>query len=274
MKCRIPMKLSIFVVFLFVAQALDAQTVRVAKEPRPLYQRDLYLNELLQQALHAVDPKFNIEHIEVHPHQQRTLHMLDGKTLDIHSSMATDARASIAIAIRVPLFKGLIGQRVLVANEANAARLVNVTSLAELAQFEAVQGHDWPDTHILAANQLPVKPMSQYEAMFALTALGRVNYFPRSVIEVNDELSRYNNESVTLKVVDNLLLAYPAHYYFFVSNNKPELAKKLEQGLLKIKANGVFDSLFEQYFAADLATLKLEQRTALPLTNPYFSTVK
>ncbi|WP_256096784.1 hypothetical protein [Pseudoalteromonas luteoviolacea] len=62
------------IVFTSLGFADDSKpTIYVAKEQRPLYDRDLFLYELLQQALLAADYDVNIEHVKVHPHQQRTL---------------------------------------------------------------------------------------------------------------------------------------------------------------------------------------------------------
>ncbi|WP_249312887.1 hypothetical protein [Pseudoalteromonas ruthenica] len=114
------------------------QTVRVAQEMRPLYPRDYYLQALLQSALAISDKPYTISYV------------------DVHWSMTSPAREKLAIVVKVPLFKGLIGQRVLLSHPKLARVLSAVESVSQLRQFSAVQGHDWPDTNILAANNLPV----------------------------------------------------------------------------------------------------------------------
>ncbi|WP_239385531.1 transporter substrate-binding domain-containing protein [Pseudoalteromonas sp. CnMc7-15] len=244
------------------------QKVRVAQEMRPLYPRDYYLQALLQSALAISDKPYTISYVDVHPHQQRILYMLDGERVDVHWSMTSPAREKLAIAVKVPLFKGRIGQRVLLAHPKLARALSAVESVSQLRQFSAVQGHDWPDTNILAANNLPVKAVANYQTMFRLTAQQRVDYFPRSVIEVVDELQAH--QQMQLQIVDHVVLNYPSAFYFFVSKNRPELAAHLRQGLDVLIQRGEFDALFTRYFSANLETLSLASRRHIMLANPFY----
>ncbi|MBQ4848551.1 transporter substrate-binding domain-containing protein [Pseudoalteromonas sp. MMG013] len=243
-------------------------TLYVAKEQRVLYDRDLYLYELLDRALIAAQFDAKVEHIQVHPHQQRTLLALSRGEVDLHWSMTSPEREQLAIAIQVPLFKGFIGKRALLVNRAHLSRFEKIQTKAQLAKLTAVQGHDWPDTKILAFNDLPVRPMSKYQAMFAMVARGKVDYFPRSFIEVGSELAERQNDD--LVILPNLYLYYPSAFYFFVSKKKPEVANALKKGLALMQQNGEFDMLFEQYFAAKFNALPMQDARVITLRNPYF----
>ena len=126
--------------------------VNLAIEQRPLYKRDYYLHELLAAALRASNYQAEINEVLVHPHQQRTLLMLDEKQADVFWSMTSPEREHLAIAVKVPLFKGYIGKRALLTKRAFLPRFKDVKTKQDLAQFSAIQGHDWPDTKILAQN--------------------------------------------------------------------------------------------------------------------------
>ena len=82
---------------------------------------------------------------------------------------------------------------------------------------------------ILAHNELIVRPLASYEAMFSVTEKGLVDYFPRSFIEVGPELALPNNGDLT--IIPNLFISYPAAFYFFVSKEKPKLASAIEEGV-------------------------------------------
>lgn len=243
-------------------------TLHVAKEQRALYERDLYLYELLEKALIAAQFDVKIEHVNVHPHQQRTLLALSRGEVDLHWSMTSPEREQLATAIEVPLFKGFIGKRALLVKRDHLARFEKIQTRSELTKLTAVQGHDWPDTKILAFNDLPVRPMSKYQAMFAMVARGKVDYFPRSFIEVSSELAEQHSED--LAILPNLYLYYPSAFYFFVSKDKPEVAVALKKGLAIMQENGEFDVLFERYFAAKLNELPLTTARRITLQNPYF----
>jgi hypothetical protein len=56
--------------------------------------------------------------------------------------------------------------------------------------------------------------------------------------------------------------------YFFVANNNETLHKLLQDGLLAAIADGSFDALFYQYFAAAIAQANLKNRRIIELINP------
>jgi len=251
------------------SNAKAVEVLKVAKEPRKLYERDHYLYELLDKALAVAGVKYEYEHITVHPHQQRTLMALSSGKVDLHWSMTSPEREQIAIAIPIPLFKGYIGKRALMVKTDRLEQFSGVKTLQHLQGLTAVQGHDWPDTKILAFNNLPIKPLSNYQAMFKLLALGKVDYFPRSFIEANSEMAQHPSQFVLLP---NVYLEYPTAFYFFVNRAKPELAKELSEGLKKLQKSGEFDMLFEQYFSEDLNKLQAYRaKHVIKLKNPFYS---
>lgn len=248
--------------------------VNLAIEQRPLYKRDYYLHELLAAALRASNYQAEINEVLVHPHQQRTLLMLDEKQADVFWSMTSPEREHLAIAVKVPLFKGYIGKRALLTKRAFLPRFKDLKTKQDLAQFSAIQGHDWPDTKILAQNGLTVRPLANYQAMFSLVIRGRVDYFPRSFIEVISEMEQIKSDD--LAIVPDLYISYPTAFYFFVSNHKPELAEALLKGLKVMKSTGEFEQLFASYFAEDLAKLPFKEGEVIEvkLDNDYFQPQK
>ena len=59
-----------------------------------------------------------------------------------------------------------------------------VQSLPALRALRAGQGADWPDTDILKASGLPVEATMLYDDLFTKLIAGRIDYFPRSLLEV------------------------------------------------------------------------------------------
>ncbi len=255
---------------LFYCVTLTAQTINVAQEPRAQYKRDEYLSELLKQALHVAQYPVQLNHVIVHPHQQRALITLEDSNVDLYWSMTSPERETLAIAIKIPLYRGYIGKRALVTSRQLLPLFEKVTTIEQFKQLSAVQGHDWPDTKILAHNGLTVRPLANYDAMFSLTAKGQADYFPRSFIEVTSELKEIDNPE--LAIVPNLFISYPAAFYYFVSKEKPELADAIEKGLIKLEQTGEFKALFESYFLQDLESLPYAaaKTNELELVNPYF----
>ncbi|TMN32503.1 hypothetical protein CWB95_23650, partial [Pseudoalteromonas piscicida] len=85
-------------------------------------------------------------------------------------SMTIAALEQIAIPIKVHLYNGLIGKRVLIVHTYIYPAIKAIRSLTELKRFTAVQGHDWPDTKILSYNGLKVRPISDDQPMFNMIA--------------------------------------------------------------------------------------------------------
>lgn len=221
---------------------------------------------LLQRALEAAGQPATLEPTPELIPQNRALQELGaGRRLDVVWTMTSVEREQQARPVRLPLFKGLYGWRLLLATPALAAELARVRTLGELRRFTFVQGHEWPDTAILQANGLTVVTSARYEAMFKQLALGRVDAFPRSVEEVWWEQERHGEGLV---VVPGLCLHYPAPVYFFVAQDEAGLADAIELGLQRLRASGSFDRLFRQHHGDDLARARLGARRVVELRNP------
>ena len=188
--------------------------------------------------------------------------------VDIFWSMTSVEREKALLAIKFPIYKGMMGWRVLLVKQDNDFVYSPDDPIAQLQQQVAIQAHDWADLKILQFNEFKVMGAASYEELFSLVSLGRADYFPRSVVEVTSEqpyLDKYK-----LKVDSQLLVKYPAAMYFFVNKNNLELAKDIEIGLQRATQDGSFDLLFTSIHEAPLNNLNLEQRKVINLENPYF----
>lgn len=225
-----------------------------------------YAAVLLEQALAAADLPVTLEPTaELIPQNRALLELGRSRRLDVLWTMTSVEREQLARPVRVPIFKGLYGWRLLLASADMGARMRDVQSLADLRQFSMVQGLAWPDTGILQANGLKVVVSPSYDAMFKQLRLGRVDAFPRSVEEIWWELERYGQG---LAVVPDICLHYPAALYYFVAADETELAAAIELGLQRLRASGAFDRLFLQHHSEDLARARLSSRRIIELRNP------
>lgn len=226
-----------------------------------------YPAQLLDQALAAAGVPVTLEPTSELIPQNRALRQLGrrGGQLDVLWTMTSIEREQQALPVRIPIFKGLYGWRLLLAAPEVAARMRHVQNPAGLQQFSLVQGLDWPDTGILQANGFKVIVSPLYEAMFKQLRLGRADGFPRSVEEVWWELERYGQG---LTVVPDICLHYPSPIYYFVAPDDGDLAAAIYLGLQRLRASGDFDRLFLKHHGADLARAKLASRRVIELRNP------
>jgi len=186
--------------------------------------------------------------------------------VDLFWSMTTDERENELLPVRIPLDKGLIGWRIALVKVEHARIFQSVKSLGDLQAFRAGQEAAWPDAKILRSNKLPVVTATSEDAMFTMLTGGRFDYFPRSVIEIRDELDVH--ATLPLAIEQEIVLHYPSALYFFVSPRRPELAADLRGGMEKAVADGSFERLFQQYIQPELTALNIKQRRVIELNNP------
>ena len=197
------------------------------------------------------------------PQQRQFLNLRNGRT-DIMWSVTTFEREQHHHVIRIPLTGGMFGYRVLLVSQDNPLFITEI-ALDQLKQLNAVQGSDWPDTDILKYHGFNVST-SVYSSAFKLLDKGMVDYFPRAVHEVFEELSTHRD--LAIEVESHIALQYHNPMFFFVSEHRPELAERLEVGLQRLYENGDLQRLLtSQHFYIRARNL-LKDRTVYPLSNP------
>jgi hypothetical protein len=248
-------------------QADDSGTLRYPRRADGDEFRSIYALAQLQLALDKAGSPLRLEPSYYSMEQERALVNLEhNDRLDVAWSMTSIEREQRLLPVRIPLDKGLFGWRIALLPKSRAQLLKDVRNLDDLRQFSAGQGHDWPDSAILRSHGLPVKVSSNYGSLFRMLQAQRFDYFPRSVIEIWDELE--HPRARQLIVDPHVLLHYPTAMYFFFSRKRPELAETVRIGMEKAIADGSFERLFQQHFAASLQRTQLDQRQLIELHNP------
>ncbi|MBB4846165.1 hypothetical protein HNP55_004719 [Paucibacter oligotrophus] len=238
--------------------------------PRPESERDTrnsYVLDLLRLALSKQSGTlYQLEPASTAMTQLRVLKELElGRGLDIAWSMTSAAREEALLPIRIPIDKGLLGLRVALVASDRPKVLASAQNLQSLQALVAGQGQDWPDTQILRNSGINVSGVGSYEALFRMLALHRFDYFPRSVLEVWQELDLQPQGQL---VVDkHLLIHYPTALYFFVRKDRQALADVVQRGLEQALQDGSFDCLFERHFGQVLQRAELGSRTVIELPN-------
>lgn len=223
-----------------------------------------YTIELLKLALEKTGVRFEITPTDEITLQGKAFNLLsNNRSINIVWSMTNEQREADFLPIRVPIFKGLIGWRVLLVEPNMLPKLER----SNLREHSVVQGMDWPDTKILQANGFNVVNATNYDEAFMIMHRSQAGMFPRSVIEVIAEMAD-DNLRRDLMIEPNYVLQYPAAMYFFVNKRDKILARLLEQGFAKAMVDGTFDALFNATYLPVLEELKVSQRTLVKLTNP------
>lgn len=191
----------------------------------------------------------------------------ENREVNVVWSMTDTQREKDLLPIRIPITKGLIGLRVFVIEESRRARFDKVESKQDLLGLVPLQGEEWPDTKILQANGFNVSTVPEFTEGYEMLALGKGDFFPRSVIEVTAELNE-TGRAKNLQLESSIVMYYPTAMYFFVSKGNPILANLIETGLQRALDDGSFDVLFAQTYRQTLKDLNIPNRTMFTLENP------
>ncbi|MDE1463806.1 transporter substrate-binding domain-containing protein [Spartinivicinus poritis] len=195
---------------------------------------------------------------------------IEGKLLNLLWSPAgMEGLDTQMIPIPVPLVKGLTGYRVFLIHKANQPKFSQVKTLADLKLLTVGQGQNWGDVPIFQHNGIEVVEGSTYEGLFGMLAAKRFDYFSRGLNEIIPEYQARKDQYPSMAIEQEILLFYPYPFIFFASKNTPELAKRLEAGLMIMIKNGSLDNHFNKYHKSTLQALNLQKRKLLKISNPF-----
>lgn len=175
--------------------------------------------------------------------------------------------------IRIPLYRGLSGYRVLIINQHRQADFRKVNSLAQLQTLTGAQGIGWSDTIILENAGLK-QYLTTYENIFNMINHNRnLDYFSRSIIEARNEISTRIERLPNLAIEEHLLLIYPFAMFFFTNQADKQLAEVIEQGFKRAYSDGSFLKFFNNHpeINAILASQEFKNRKRIIIDNPTLS---
>ncbi|WP_137936441.1 hypothetical protein [Chitinivorax sp. B] len=229
--------------------------------------RTQYPAVLLKAALTAASIPFDYRPSPVRMPQGRALNELEqGGMVNIVWSATSVEREQRLRAVRIPIYQGLIGWRVCLLHYERQDILANVQDVSNLRRLIFGQGHDWPDTGILRANNLTVQDLQRYESLFEWLRDNLIDVFPRSVIEVLPELARHRNKGIELD--RHIVLHYPSAFYYFFHLDDTERAQAVERGLNKLIETGEYRQLLKDHFKPNIDELAVGHRRIIELKNP------
>lgn len=206
--------------------------------------------------------------------QNRVLKEIEhGGDIDVTWTMTNKVREDKLLPVRVPIFKGLFGWRLMFTTEPKLPYLSRLKTLDDLKKVYFVQGQDWPDTQILRDNGLVISTSGNFDSLFVMLDRGRGDLFPRSVLEIEDELAVFKQQ-MPLVVLPHLMLKYTSPIYFFFNKDNTAVAKAVNKGLRIMIESGEFDEIFFKYNGKlienahihDKIIVELENKELPPLT--------
>lgn len=244
-----------------------AETLRFI--PPPAHDRfGRYVVALLERAAEEAGGGLRLQAVPASRMTQRRIELEVANPaggVDLMWGTSSAARQRELRRINVRLDQGLIGWRVLVVRADDLARWPADLDLAELRARRAGQGLHWPDVAILRDNGFRVDTAADTPTLYEMLQRGHIDHFPRSAMEVLDELATLAPRGVA--IVPELALRYEAGNYVFIGGHHPEAARELEAALLRLEARGELRRRFNAAFDAQLRELRLPGRRVIELRN-------
>lgn len=255
-------------VFTFASTLSMANQIVVYPHPGDIYtSHHRYPIELLELALSYQTEPYSVAHSTIYMTQSRSIEQLrQGRDIDVMWTMTSRDREAKVLPIRIPIYKGLIGWRLFLSTDKQLENKSYSSDINELKKAKILQGHDWPDTKILSQNGFNVMAGSNYNGLFHILSRYRAELFPRSIIEIWNELEIHKNSNIALE--PKLLISYPTATYYFVSPDNFKLAKVIEDGLKQAIKDGKFKELFDSHYSEIIKKASLDNRIHFRLDNP------
>lgn len=227
-----------------------------------------YLLGLLHRAAEEARPGLRFEPVAAPRMTQRRVEREVANpagSVDLMWGMSSALRQRALRRINVRLDQGLLGWRVLVVRADDLARWPADLGVATLRARRAGQGLHWPDVAILRDNGYLVQTAADMPTLYEMLQRGHIDCFPRSAMEVTDELASLKPRGVA--IVPDLVLRYDAGNYVFVGAHREPAAVALESALQRLDARGEVKRRFNAAFESQLRELQLDRRRIIELRN-------
>ncbi|MBU2987320.1 diguanylate cyclase [Saccharophagus degradans] len=227
-----------------------------------------YIDKLIKLAFSYHPATVSIETLGNRCSHAREKKLLEEGRSDIFWAATTKEFEATLIAIRIPIFRGLLGHRIAIIPRAHQGKYANVTTMEQVKKLTIGQGLDWTDARILKANGFDVTESADVENLYRMLLANRFDLFLRGVMEPWDEVNQH--PELPLAVEENLMFIYRMPAYLFVSPKKPDIAAIIENGLWQALEDGSFDKVLinDPVFNEALQKLNAKKRTIFYLDNP------
>ncbi|MBT1443502.1 pilus assembly protein PilM [Shewanella sp. JM162201] len=256
---------------LLCAALLVQSSSLLAKETLTTTIPDSWQFTLLNEALKRSGADYQINQMTTDMNQKRQVEEALAGNIDVFWSMTSAELEKTVVPIRIPLFKGLLGNRLLIIRKDQQARFAAVRNKADFAVLKAGQNRYWPDAGIIEYNGLPLVTSYKYVNLYPMLEGGRFDYLALGAQEIWDELGKHPDPALT--VDSHILLQYRSPAYFFVSPKRKQVADDILRGLEAMIADGSFDRMFNEALQIDALYRKanFENRVIIRLETPDLS---
>lgn len=233
------------------------------------YKQEVILRALeLSQGSHG---DFTIKNTAINMKPLRAIRSIkEGELINVAIIAANKEWDDNTLVIKIPIRGGTLSYRLLLINKVNESKFSKIESLSDLEELTVGLQNDWSTTPIFENSLLPTMKSQNFEGIFLMLNSQRVDYIPRAIYEVFNELNMRKSALENVMVAPDIALYIPMVTYIYVSPKHPRIAERLSLGLKELVKTGELRAIFDKYYAQDIEKSNLNTRTVIELENPYF----
>lgn len=235
-----------------------------------------YWFELVSLALDRTSDEFGEYDIQVYNevigNERHRAEMLRGELINARIGLSTLEREQIYLPIKIPLRKGLLNYRLLVARKDKVKEIERKFRLSGLDGLKIGLVESWVTSSILRHHEFQVITIADSSKLFRLLLVDRYEVTLRGANEVYTELEIDEAEGEQFAIVPNFGVYIASPSYIFVSKQAPGLAERIEKGLELLIEDGTFDDTFYKWHADSIEKAQIDKRTFIQVDNPFLPT--
>jgi hypothetical protein len=266
------MRIIVFCTALFIAFSVRSEQVLVNKPQSDTDSRYDYPHQLLQRILEETEtdyPQAKVTHTDyVMSRNRMLLSLVEGTLLHVVAEAPKKAWLEKLLVIRIPIRKGIQGYRLFFINESDQRTIARIKTLKEFMKLATGSGAGWSTAQIMSSAGFNVVTGNNYDGLFDMLEKRRFLTLGRGINEIGPEFLIQKKLHPNLAIESTLAVHIPLPTYFFVSPEKPKLAKRIEEGLWKLIDSGDFDKIFLSFHKKIIEGTNLQQRRIFSLPNP------
>ncbi|MDP5240101.1 hypothetical protein Q9Q94_11205 [Uliginosibacterium sp. 31-16] len=268
----------VLLALVLLAAAAPAGAMDILKIARPESATDRrldYTDSLLFEAMRRTTARYGPYQVERAPEFLSRERLLEetvrGEIINVTSVPSQPAWEEKLITIWIPVDLGMADYRISLIRADQQARLSAVKRLDELKALSMGAGTLWSSRKIYEDNGFEVVPGADYESLFKMLMAGRFVHFPRGVNEVFTEYEERKAAFPKLAIEQEVVVQFPLPRYFFVTQNDPRLARRVEEGLESMVRDGSMMKMMKDYHADMIRQANFCSRRLFRIPNPLLS---
>ncbi|MEP5625045.1 MAG: hypothetical protein ABJP82_20935, partial [Hyphomicrobiales bacterium] len=191
-----------------------------------------YDHAVIRLALEKTEQDYGDFIMHVSPTGQNSQRALTAATRGTYENYVVKFSASNKLAeeagiIPFPVDLGIVGYRVAFVSHKTKEKLASVETIDQLKAFNIVQGIGWLDTSILRNHGFDVRTIEDYDSMFRMVALNRMDLFLRGA---NELLGEWNTHKTIPQLTydDAVSIYYPLPRFLVTAKENTKLIERLQ----------------------------------------------